>query len=374
MTLTPEMPSTLPTRNLSLDVLRGLTLALMIVVNTPGSWGAAYAPLLHAPWHGYTLTDLVFPSFLFVVGGALALSMKKLGSLEAPRFLSTVFKRGALIFLCGFLLYWFPFFTPDWQFVPFEDVRIMGVLQRIGLCYVAAALVVRDGGVRGVVVASVVAPLGYWWILWQFGDYTLAGNAVRTLDLAVLGESHMYTGDGIPFDPEGILSTLPSVVNVLGGYLAVTYLQRKGLNVQTVLALLAAGAACVLLAHGWDLALPINKKLWTSSYVVCSVGYNLMMLGALVWLIDLKGLRTGTSFFIVFGKNTLFIYLLSTIGVVVLVRLRAGGMSLYRWLFQEALLPWTAPYLASFLFALGYTLACWVVAFAMDRRGIYVTL
>jgi len=368
------MPPTTPPRNRALDVLRGLTLALMIVVNTPGTWDAAYAPLLHAPWHGYTLTDLVFPSFLFVVGGAMALSMKKLGSLKNPRFLATVFRRGALIFLCGFLLYWFPFFTPDWQFILFEDVRIMGVLQRIGLCYVAAALVVHYGGVRGAIVAGVVVLLGYWWILWQFGDYTLAGNAVRTLDLALLGESHMYSGDGIPFDPEGILSTLPSVVNVLGGYLAVTFMQHKGLNFQTVFALLAAGLTCILLAHGWDLALPINKKLWTSSYVVCSVGYNLIALGGLLWAIDLKGLRTGTSFFVVFGKNTLFIYMLSTIGVVFLVRLQAGGISLYQWLYREAVLPWTAPCLASFLFALGFMLSCWAVAYAMDRRGIYVTL
>jgi len=368
------MPPTTAPRNLSLDVLRGLTLALMIVVNTPGAWGTAYAPLVHAPWHGYTLTDLVFPSFLFVVGGALALSMNKLGSMDNARFLATVFKRGVLIFLCGLFLYWFPFFTPDGQFIPFEDVRIMGVLQRIGLCYLVASLVVRHGGVRGAIVAGAVALFGYWWILWQFGDDTLVGNAVRTLDLALLGESHMYGGDGIPFDPEGILSTLPSVVNVLGGYLAVTFMQRKGLNVRTVLALLAAGLACIVLAHGWDLVLPINKKLWTSSYVACSVGYNLVALGALVWLIDLIGLRAGTSFFVVFGKNTLFIYMLSTIGVVCLVRLRAGGMSLYQWLYQEAILPWTEPYLASFLFALGYMLACWVVAYAMDRRGIYVRL
>jgi len=368
------MPPTPPNRHLSLDVLRGLTLALMIVVNTPGAWGTAYAPLVHAPWHGYTLTDLVFPSFLFVVGGALALSMKKLCGMNDARFFATVFRRGALIFLCGFFLYWFPFFTPDWRFIPFEDVRIMGVLQRIGLCYLAASLVVRHGGVRGAIVASAAALLGYWWILWQFGDYTLAGNAVRTLDLALMGEPHMYTGDGIPFDPEGILSTLPALANVLGGYLAVTFLQRQRAAPRTVLALLAAGLACILLAHAWDLALPINKKLWTSSYAVCSIGYNLLALGALTWAIDLKGVRAGTGFFVVFGKNTLFIYMLSTVGVVFLVRLRAGGTSLYEWLYRQAILPWTEPYLASFLFALGYMLACWLVAYAMDRRGIYVKL
>lgn len=250
----------------------------------------------------------------------------------------------------------------------------MGVLQRIGLCYLVAALVVRHGGTRGALVAGAVLLLGYWWVLWQFGDYTLAGNAVRTLDLAVLGASHMYTGDGIPFDPEGILSTLPAIVNVLGGYLAVAWIERAGRSLRTVTTLLAAGAACILFAHGWDAAFPINKKLWTSSYVVVSIGWNLVLMAVLVWAIDMKGLRAGTPFFDVFGKNTLFIYMLSTLGVVALVRLRVGGMSLYQWLYQEAILPWSEPVLASFLFALGYMLACWIVAWAMDRRGIYVKL
>ena len=368
------MPPATISRNLSIDVLRGLTLALMIVVNTPGSWGAQYAPLVHAPWHGYTLTDLVFPSFLFVVGCALRLSMKKLGSMDDARFLRTVFQRGVLIFLCGFFLYWFPFFTPEGRFIPFADVRIMGVLQRIGLCYLAAALIVRYGGVRGALVASALLLTGYWWILAQFGDHTLAGNAVRTLDLAVLGAPHMYAGDGIPFDPEGILSTLPAIVNVLGGYLAVAWIERRGRSLRTVAALLAAGAACVLLAHGWDASFPINKKLWTSSYVLASIGWNLALLAVLVWAIDMRGLRAGTRFFDVFGKNTLFIYMLSTVGVVALVRLRVGDMSLYGWLYGQAILPWTDPYLASFLFALGYMLACWSVAYAMDRRGIYIKL
>lgn len=368
------MPPTTPSRNLSVDVLRGLTLALMIVVNTPGSWGAQYAPLVHAAWHGYTLTDLVFPSFLFVVGCALRLSMNKLAGMDDARFLRTVVKRGLLIFLCGFLLYWFPFFTADGDFIRFESVRVMGVLQRIGLCYLLAALVVRYSGVRGALAASAALLFGYWWLLWQFGDYSLAGNAVRSLDLAVLGAAHMYSGDGIPFDPEGILSTLPAVVNVLGGYLAVAWLGQQGRSLRTVGLMLLAGAACVLLAHGWDAAFPINKKLWTSSYVVASIGWNLVLLAALVWAIDMRGLRAGTDFFDVFGKNTLFIYMLSTVGVVALVRLRVGEMSLYAWLYERALLPWTDPTLASFLFALGYMLACWVVAYAMDRRGVYVKL
>jgi predicted acyltransferase len=363
-----------PSRNLSLDVLRGLTLALMIVVNTPGSWGAIYGPLQHAQWHGWTITDLVFPSFLFVVGGALRLSMKKFAGQGERRFLWTVFKRGALIFLCGYLLYWFPFVSEDFTPAPIGDTRIMGVLQRIGLCYLAAALVVRYGGVRGALAFSAAALLGYWWILHSFGDYTLAGNAVRALDLAVLGASHMYHGDGMAFDPEGILSTLPAIVNALAGYLALAWLERDGPTLKAVTGLAAAGAACLLLATVWDAALPINKKLWTSSYVALSVGFDLILLAALAWAIDIGGLRTGLRFFVDFGKNTLFIYLLSSVAVTVLVRLRAGGTSLYERLYQEAFLSWTEPKPASLLFALAYMFACWLVAHAMDRRGIYIKL
>jgi len=360
-------------RNLALDVMRGLTLALMIVVNTPGGT-TSYGPLEHALWHGFTVTDLVFPSFLFVVGGALFLSMKKFDGRDDAYFLRTVFRRGALIFLCGYLLYWFPFVTPEWTIAPFSGTRVMGVLQRIGLCYLAAALVVRYGGVRGAAAFSVAALFGYWWMLHGFGDYSLRGNAVLKLDLALLGESHIYQGEGVPFDPEGILSTLPAIVNVLAGYAAALWLQRQGRNARAVLALAAAGAACLLLAWGWDQVLPINKKLWTGSFVLCTVGWDLLILAALVWAIDIAGIRIGAYFFEVFGKNTLFIYLLADVLVIVLARVQVGGEMLYRWLYQALFASWAAPRPASLLFALAYMLACWLVAYWMDRRRIYIKL
>jgi predicted acyltransferase len=357
-------------RYLALDVFRGLTLALMIIVNTPGG-ESSYGPLEHAVWHGFTLTDLVFPSFLFVVGAAMSLSMKKFTTHDEAYFLKTVIKRGLLIFLCGYLLYWFPFFTPDFTLAPFANTRVMGVLQRIGLCYLFAALIVRYTGLRGAAIFSVVALLGYWWILASFGDYTLSGNAVLKLDLAVLGAPHMYHGEGIPFDPEGILSTLPSIVNVLAGYAAAVWLQR---GQRRLAPLVVAGAACLLLAYGWDALLPINKKLWTGSFVVCTVGWDLIILAVLVGVIDMAGLRFGTYFFEVFGKNTLFIYLLADVAVIVLARLHVDGVMLYRWLYQVLFLSWASPYNASLLFAVAYMLACWLVAYAMDRKKIYIKL
>jgi predicted acyltransferase len=370
----PSMPSATPARNLALDVFRGLTLALMIVVNTPGSWSAIYGPLAHAPWHGFTPTDLVFPSFLFVVGGALCLNMGKLAALDHGRFLRTVCRRGALIFLCGYLLYWFPFLTPEFTLIPVGTTRIMGVLQRIGICYTCAALIVRYGGIRGAVAFSVLALPACWWILWHFGDYTLAGNAARKLDLAVLGAAHMYGGEGIPFDPEGILGTPPAIVNVLAGYLAMAWLGRKGRTPAAVGALLAAGAACLLLALAWDRLLPINKKLWTGSFVACTVGWDLVILGLLAWIIDIGGARAGLPFFQAFGKNALFIYLLSSVAVTVLALLRVDGTPLYTWLYGHVFLPLAEPRLASLLFAVAYMLACWLVAWAMDRRRIHIRL
>lgn len=360
-------------RYLALDVLRGLTLALMIIVNTPGGENS-YAVLEHAVWHGFTLTDLVFPSFLFVVGAAMSLSMKKFETHDEAYFFKRVFKRGALIFLCGYLLYWFPFFTPDFALSPIASTRIMGVLQRIGLCYLFAALIVRYSGLRGAALFSVVALLGYWWILASLGDYTLVGNAIGKLDLAVLGASHMYHGEGIAFDPEGILSTLPSIVNVLAGYAAAVWLRHQGPGRRAVASLAVAGAACLLLAYGWDALLPINKKLWTGSFVVLTTGWDLIILAVLVAAIDMAGLRSGTYFFEVFGKNTLFIYVLADVAVVVLARLRVGGETLYRWLYQELFLSWASPYNASLLFAVAFMLACWLVAYVMDRQKIYIKL
>lgn len=236
-----------PTRQryLSLDVLRGMTIALMIVVNTPGSWQNIYAPFRHAAWHGFTVTDLVFPTFLFVVGNAMSFSMRKFEQRPDSVFLKKVFTRTALIFLVGLLLNTFPFVTRNAasELVPidFTSIRIMGVLQRIALCYFIAALVVHYLKVKGAVVFSLVTLLGYWGIMYFFGNqpdpYSLEGNAALKFDLLVLPAQNLYKGFGLPFDPEGLLSTLPAVVNVIGGFLAGLYLQRRGNTRGTVLKL-----------------------------------------------------------------------------------------------------------------------------------------
>ncbi len=365
-----------PQRYLSLDVLRGLTVAFMIIVNTPGNDAASYAPLQHALWHGFTPTDWVFPTFLFVVGNALSFALPKYAALGHAAVCAKIGRRAAVIFLLGFLLYWFPFFKPDahgaWALAPLAATRIPGVLQRIALCFGLAALILHFWKSRGALLFCALALLGYWYALAQFGDYTLAGNAGRKLDLWLLGEGHLYHGEGLAFDPEGLLGTLPATVNVIAGYWAGRLIRRRGPGYDSIAGLALSGLACIALALCWDSVFPINKKLWTSSYVLYTVGLDLLILPLLIYVIELRGMLRWTYFFEVFGKNTLFIYLLSEIAVVILFTARVGGQSAYAWLYSSVFQGLgTAPF-SSLLFAATFMLACWLVGYAMDRARIYV--
>jgi predicted acyltransferase len=370
--------SDLGNRFRALDALRGVTLALMIVVNMQIGEGKSYAPLLHARWDGLTLTDLVFPTFLFVVGTTLTFTLEKYERRGDAAVLRKIAMRTALIFLCGYLLYWFPFFRVDGAghivLAPIADTRIFGVLQRIALGYGAASLIVHYGGRVGAISFGVTALLVYWWVMHAFGDYSLAGNAEIKLDKLLLGEAHMYHGEGVAFDPEGILSTLPAIVNVLAGYLAGRFLRDRGTNGGTMVRLLLAGAVCVLLALWWNTVFPINKKLWTSSFVLCTVGIDLSVLAIMIYLVPPAHAPRWTYFFEVFGRNTLVIYLLSEVGQASLQMTRMGQQSLYEGLYTVGFAPWAGDKPGSLLYAVVYMLACWTVAWAMDRRGIYIRL
>lgn len=368
----------LPKRSLAIDVLRGLTVALMIVVNNSVDDNVVYRQLAHAKWLGLTLTDLVFPTFLFVVGTALSLNLDKYAQLGDAAVLRKILTRTALIFLCGYLLYWFPFIHFDaaghLALLPVAQTRIFGVLQRIALGYGAAALLLHYGGRRAAVMFAVVALLGYWALLYAFGDYTLTGNAALKLDRIVLGEPHMDHGEGMAFDPEGILSTLPAIVNVLAGYFAGRALRERGRNYETLTRLLLAGGLCIAAALFWDNVLPISKKLWTSSYALCTIGIDLYVISLLVYLIDIRGTGRWTHFFEVFGKNTLFIYLLSEVGNTLMDLVQVGDQSLFRWWYERGFRPWAGARNGALLYALAYMLCCWGVAYAMDRRRLYIKL
>jgi predicted acyltransferase len=350
----------------------------MIVVNLQIGEGKSYAQLLHARWDGLTLTDVVFPTFMFVVGTALSITLEKYKLRGDPAVLRKILTRTALIFLCGYLLYWFPFFRVDAAGhilpAPISHTRIFGVLERIAIGYGAAALIVHYGGRAGAIGFSVFALLGYWWLMHAFGDYSLAGSAAIKLDKLVLGEAHMYHGEGVAFDPEGILSTLPAIVNVLAGYLAGRFVRDHGTNRRTIAGLLAAAAACVLVALWWNTVFPINKKLWTSSFVLCTVGIDLAVLAILVYLVPQTQNRGWTYFFEVFGRNTLIIYLLSEAAEKLLHMVRIGPQSVLDWVYAVGFASWAGAKAGSLLYAIAYMLCCWAVAYAMDRRRIYVKL
>ena len=370
----------LSNRYLALDVLRGMTIAFMIIVNTPGSWRDLYAPLAHAEWHGFTPTDLVFPTFLFVVGNAMSFALKKLAEMSPGDFYKKVFKRAFLIFLIGWLLNAFPFYdlneAGEAVFIDLTAVRFFGVLQRIALSYLLAALVLYWGGEKLGWFFSGIALLGYWAIAYIFGDagdpYSLTGNAQIKLDIALIGEKRMYMGEGIPFDPEGLLSTMTSAVNVIAGFIVGKFIQKNGNTIKTVKTLLIAGVILIAISYAWDIFFPINKKIWTSSYVLLTVGWGVILLSGLIYLVEILRLSKWTYFFQAFGRNPLVLYVLSGLVITFLSMIPVGDTTLRGFIYQNFFTSWLGPKNASFLFAISYMLLIWVIGFWMDKRKIYI--
>jgi predicted acyltransferase len=295
-----------------------MTIAGMILVNTPGSWQYVYAPLRHASWNGCTPTDLVFPFFLFAVGNALSFAIAKYEALGSGKVLQKIFTRTALIFGIGLLLNWFPFVR--WQeneivFKQFENLRIFGVLQRIALAYMGGALIVHFFKPVKAFVAAIVLLILYWIILLVFGDLTLEGNAVLKLDRWLIGEGHLYKGyfstvfnQNIAFDPEGLLSAIPAIASVIFGFLVGKYIKEKGNSYEMITHLLVAGVLLVFAALCWSMVFPINKPIWSSSYVLYTTGLAIMIIAIILFFVEMKGYQRMTNPFVLFGKNPLFIY------------------------------------------------------------------
>ncbi len=383
----------------ALDVFRGAAVALMILVNNPGSWSHLYPPLAHAPWHGCTPTDLVFPFFLFAVGNALAFTMPALRDLAASAFWPKVARRTLLIFTIGLLLNLSPFVRWDaagelvWR--SFETLRVMGVLQRIALCWGAAAVIIWLAGERAAWWVAAALLLGYWWACVAFAQgadaYSLEGYFGTTLDRTLLGANHLYRGEGVPFDPEGLASSVPAVAQVLLGYLAGAAVRRARLDHALVVRLFVSATAALVVAYAWQAAMPLNKKLWTSSYVMLSTGAALALLALLILAIDLRrdGKKPGAwvGFFEVFGKNALFVFVLSGFVPRLLALLRWGDgvdaagqarfISPLPWLYRTLFEPTSALgggdlRVGSLLFAVANLCVYWALARWLDRRRIYI--
>ena len=373
------MSTTFP-RFTALDVFRGMTICLMIIVNTPGNYATTYAPLLHADWHGFTPTDLVFPSFLFAIGNAMSFVMKKWASWTQSQVLWKIFKRSFIIFILGFLMYWYPFVKVDTMnnisSFPFGETRILGVLQRIALCYLAAALIIWYLKPKMTLIISGIILFGYWILLYVFGDagqeLTLTGNATIKLDSWLMGESHMYHGEGIAFDPEGWLSTLPAIVNITGGYFAGVWIQKKGSTYEAITKLLLVGVALTFIGYLWDMSFPINKKLWTSSFVVFTIGLDCILIAVLMYIIQFYKRKKWTNFFEIVGKNPLFIYMFSEILLITMYTIHmADGTTLFSWIYHHFFV-YAGAYFGSFLYALTFMLFCWSIGWWMDKKKIYI--
>jgi predicted acyltransferase len=367
-------------RFLALDVFRGMTICFMIIVNSPGSGQYIYSPLEHAKWHGFTPTDLVFPSFLFAVGNAMSFVMTKWASLSQSQVLGKIFKRTLIIFLCGYLMYWFPFVYTDQNnhlaFAPISHTRILGVLQRIALAYCIASLLIYYLKPKASVIIAGIILLLYWFVMMNFGDasdpLSMTGNFGYRIDKWLMGENHMYHGEGVAFDPEGWLSTLPAVANVIAGYMVGKFLQQKGKTYEGLTKLLLTGFTLLIIAYFWDLVFPINKKLWTSPFVLYTVGLDCIILSAVIYVIDFLGKTKWTYFFTVLGKNPLFVYLVSELGVTLLYTFHAGPkLPVYNWLYEN-IFKHAGLYSGSLLFAVSWMLVCWLVGYYLDKRKIYV--
>ena len=366
----------------SLDVFRGMTIAGMILVNTPGSWEYVYAPLRHASWNGCTPTDLVFPFFLFAVGNALSFSMPKYQALGNDKVLQKIFTRTLLIFLIGLFLNWFPFVRwseGELVFKPWSNLRIFGVLQRIALAYCGGALIVHFCKPKQAFLAAFSLLIGYWLLLISFGDLTLEGNAVLKLDRWLLGEGHLYKGyfsavlnQNIAFDPEGLLSAMPAIASVIFGCLAGKYIKEKGNTYEMISHLLLTGLVSIFIALCWNVIFPINKPIWSSSYVLYTTGLALSILAIIIFLVDLKGGQRWTKPFVLFGKNPLLIYALSGILVRIYGLILIGDTNAYGALYQYVFRPLAGNFVGSLLFAIAHVLFFLAVGWFLDRRRIYL--
>jgi len=335
-------------------------MAAMVLVNNPGTWGAVYAPLRHADWHGLTPTDVVFPCFVFIVGVAIALSLPTPGR---------VLRRAAIIFVLGIVLNGVPYF--DWS-----TLRIPGVLQRIAVCYLVAALLFLVTRRRTQVAVTAALLLGYWALLtlvpvpgYGRGDLGPEGNLAAWVDRAVLGRPHLWKAARV-YDPEGILSTLPAIATALLGVLTGQWLQSGRDPRRIVAGLTVVGAIAAVLGMAWGIVLPVNKTLWTSSYVLLTGGLALLLFAACYWATDVRGWRRWTAPWVVFGVNALLLFFLSTLMARTLTLIHVGPVTLQRAIFDGAFAPWASPINASLAYAIAYLLFWWLVLWALYRAGI----
>lgn len=368
------------TRLMSLDIFRGLTIALMILVNDPGDWRAIYAPLRHSEWNGWTPTDLVFPFFVFIVGVALAFSFaSRMGRGETRgRLGGHVIWRGVVLFAIGVFLNGFP------DHYSLAHLRIYGVLQRIAICYVITAILELWTGWKMQLAVAFVCLVGYWLLVRYvpvpgFGVPTHGfplldpdRNIVAWLDRKLL-IGHLYE---VTRDPEGLLSTIPTVASCVAGLLTGKWLRSARTMQAKVCGMAVAGVVLAALGQTWNFWFPINKKMWTSSYVLLTSGLGLILLALFYWLADIMRYRKGWAKPIeVFGKNAIAAYVLSEALAALLYTIHVSAKTtLGGLLYTRLFAPLASPLNASLLYALAYVGFCWLVMAALYRKNIFLKI
>ncbi len=367
----------------SLDVFRGIAITGMILVNMVGVADQVYPPLLHADWNGCTLADLVFPFFLFIVGVAMAFSLSKYTDIAVASPLDKessgglywrIIRRSAILFALGLLLN--GFWNYDWG-----TIRLMGVLQRISLAYLFAALIVLKLRRKGQWAIAALLLIGYWLAMsfvpvpgYGVGNLTREGNLGAYIDRLIIGTAHLYKGDKFNSmgDPEGLFSTLPAIVSVLLGYFTGEWLRKQPVKSRTSLNLVIVGLSCLVVGQVWGFWFPINKKLWTSSFVIFTTGWALLLLAACYELIEVRGRGRWGRPFEIMGLNAIFVFVASVLMIKILVKTHIGtgenAPTTYTWIYEHLFVPWAGAMNGSLLFALVTVLFWWVVLYGMYRR------
>ena len=362
-----------PDRLGSLDVFRGATVAAMILVNNAGDWSKTYSPLLHAEWHGWTPTDLIFPFFLFVVGVAIPYAfagrLQRSGGDLSPLHRQIV-RRAAILFALGLFLNWFPFDTVDWP-----AARIPGVLQRIAVVYFVAALAWLHLGPRSRAILAFLLLAGYWMVMmlvpvprYGAGDLSPEGNLSAWIDQLALG-SHTWRKAPGPGDPEGILSTVPAIATALAGLFTGDFLRSPQTARRKLLGLILWGCAATIAGLVFNPWFPINKNLWTSSYVLFTAGMALLLLVAIYYLVDIKDWDGWARPFSTFGTNAIFAFFGSTLMAKIMIL-----TYLQPWLFQHLFGSWLPDYVASLAWALTYVVLWWGLTALLYRRRIFLKI
>ncbi len=380
-------------RLLSLDILRGITIAGMIMVNNPGSWSYVYAPLRHASWNGLTPTDLVFPFFMFIMGVSTFISLRKYDFKLSRESINKVIYRTFMIFFIGLALAWFGMLcrglaTGENIIMAstghFDTIRILGVLQRLAIAYGFSAFLALVVKPKNMVWVIITLLLGYFLIL-SFGNGfdRSESNIISIVDRAILGVNHMYSdtdveGNRILFDPEGLLSSIPSIAHVLIGFLFGKIIIDNKDNHKRVEKIMIWGTVLAFSGLLLQYGAPLNKKIWSPTFVLTTTGFAAQLLGLLIWIIDINKKDKWCRFFHAFGVNPLFVYVLSGILANIVgnikVNYSGGATSLKAYTYEVLIQPWAGNYFGSLVYALLFVSICWLAGYFLYKRNIYIKI